>query len=103
MHLYRILGVVIHQQTCSTPEIDSIDKFLCIGRCKVQIEDKKLFYINSFNVCSFMQNHWFFFDDLCVDDSQNFNVGDLMTSLDHPERHGKAKVRLREGEKEKNH
>ena len=50
-----------------------------------------------------MQNHWFFFDDLCVDDSQNFNVGDLITSLDHPERHGKAKVCLREGEKEKNH
>ena len=43
-----------------------------------------------------MQNHWFFFDDFRVDDSQNLDVGDLVTSLDNPERHGKAKVRLRE-------
>ena len=43
-----------------------------------------------------IQKFWFFFNDFCVDDSENFNIGDLITSLDNPERHGKAKVRLRE-------
>ena len=43
-----------------------------------------------------MQNHWFWFDDFCVDDYQNFDIGDLVTSLDNPERHGKAKVHLKE-------
>ena len=46
--------------------------------------------------CLLMQNHWFFFDDFRVDDSQNSDIGDLINSLDHPELHGKAKVRLRE-------
>ena len=64
------------------------------------IEDENYF---TFSVFLFMQNHWFWFDDLCVDDSQNFDVGDLITSLDNPERHGKAKVRLREGAKDENH
>ena len=53
--------------------------------------------------CFLIQKFWFFFDDFCVDDSHNFDVGDLITSLDNPERHGKAKVRLREEIDEKYH